>query len=321
MRKNNFLLTLSILLSIAIVIIVVICWHHHARRLTTTLKVVLNGPYALVRTKANPNVITVVSPHDPEGIHRFYSNSLEEGNSQDVHITLSSDGLRPASSPQVNPGLADFMAETDLWVREKYFVTIELPVPEKVTFAAPLHQVKFENGTIGYMATNLVLEYRVTDSEKIHMTSPELNSVSPISSSALEAQYEKRCSGADIRRNSHYYASCIEMRNLLEQCAEVHTDVFFFGVGIPLETQMGLSEEIQSEHAVNFFNNVLLRSFPHLTSKRLAPKGAFEPAESSGPAAMLRKISFNPGEPQPHLRRVSAVIDCKAGNIQVGVPQ
>ena len=79
MRKVHLLLALSTLLVISIVIILIICLRHHSPDSTTTLKVVLNGPYVIVREKSRPDMITVFSPRDNQGLHRFYSNDLKEG--------------------------------------------------------------------------------------------------------------------------------------------------------------------------------------------------------------------------------------------------
>jgi len=321
MRKVRFLLTLSTLLVISIVIILIICLRHSPDS-PATLKVVFNGPFVLVRTKSQPNVITLFSPRDPEGLHKFYSNTLTEGTNQNVHLVLATDGLRSAADLSIDPYFPqDFVADTDVWKRpldgdpaKDYLVTIKLPLPEKITFTSPLNPVTFENGTQSFQATNFVLEYQVTKSDRIHATSRELNSVSPLSSSALQKLYAALCGNADVRQRN--YESCVNVRNLLEQCAGAHTSVLFFGVGIPLETQRAMPQERIDAHAVNFFN-LMLQSFPDLTSKRLKLPDKVDPRGSGGSTAMLMETSFRPVAPQPRLRLVTAVIDCKAGNVIV----
>jgi|GEM_PF-2871451 len=321
MRKVHLLLALSTLLVIG-------CRHtdrddhRYPPNSTTTLKVVLNGPYVIVWTQSRPDVITVFSPRDNQGLHKFYSNNLTEGVDQNVHLRLAAEGLKPAAKLSIDPYFPqDFVVQTDVWQRppkgdpgKDYLVTIELPLPEKITFISPLHPVTFENGTQSYQATNFVLEYQVTDLGKIRATHGS-NSVSPQSSSDLQKQYDVLCGDA---KNRKYYESCANLRNLLEQGAGAKTAVFFFGVGIPLEVQREKPLAFIEAHAIDFFNNAILQSFPKWTGPRLAPKGAFAPQGPDSSKPMLMETSFRAAAPPPlRLLPVTAVIDCKAGNLIV----
>jgi hypothetical protein len=273
-------------------------------------------------------MITVFSPRDNQGLHRFYSNDLKEGKDQNVHITVAVDGRKPAANlpdlpidPYFPP---DFVVNTEVWQRppkgdpgKDYLVTIELPLPEKITYMSPLHPVTFEDGTQGYQATTLVLEYRITDFGKIR-ASDGSHSVSPLSSSDLQKKYNDLCEDPEIGKK--YYEGCANVRNMLEQCAGAKTALFFFGVGISPEEIRKHPYGYADDHAVDFFNNVILRSFPKWTGKRLAPKGAFAPQGSDGSRPMLMETSFRPDAPHPRLLPVNAltaVIDCKAGNLIV----
>jgi hypothetical protein len=322
MRKVHLLLALSTLLVISIVIILIICWRRPHESMTT-LKVVLNGPYVVVREKSRPDMITVFSPRDNQGLHRFYFNDLKKGEDQNVHFTVAVDGRKPtANLPDlpIDPYFPrDFVANTEVWQRPKgdpgkdYLVTIELPLPEKITYMSPLHPVTFEDGTQGYQATTLVLEYRITG--KIR-ASDGSHSVSPLSSSDLQKKYNDLCEDPEIGKR--YYEGCANVRNMLEQCAGAKTALFFFGVGISPEEIRKYPDGYADDHAVDFFNNVILQSFPKWTGKRLAPKGAYAPHGSGGSTAMLMEASFRPAAPRPpRLRLVTAVIDCKAGNLIV----
>lgn len=325
MRKVRFLLALSTLLVISIVIILIICLRR-PHEPTTTLKVVLNGPYVIVREISRPDMITVFSPRDPHGHHRFYANDLEHGTDQNVHITVAADGLKPGTNlPDlpIDPYFPkDFVVNTEVWQRppqgdpgKDYMVTIELPLPTKITFVPGLHPVTFEDGTQSLQATNFVLEYQVTDSSKILPQTSGSSGISPLSSSELQAKFDRTvCAKADVHQNN--YQSCIEIRNLLEQCAGAKTQVLFFGVGIPSYADIGMSPTDVEVHAVEFFN-LMLQSFPHLTGKRLAPKG-YAPQGTGGSTAMLMEASYRPAAPHPPLLLpVTAVIDCKAGNVVV----
>jgi hypothetical protein len=275
-------------------------------------------------------VITVFSPRDHEGLHKFYSNSLSEGVNQNVHLRLGMDGLKPAQNLLIDPYFPkDFVVNTDVWKLPRkedpdYLVKIELPLPEKITYMSPLHPVTLENRTSSFQSTNFVLEYKVTDAGRIHAASPDAtshksNNVSPLTSSALQMKYNVLCE----KPEKHYYESCANLRNLLEQGASAKTMVFFFGVGIPPEDPHTNSIEYMEAHAVDFFNKLIPQSFPNWPGPRLAPKGQYSPQGPSGSTPMLMKTSFRPTATYPPVRPVpvnaffTAVIDCKAGNVIV----
>jgi|SRR5882724_454706 len=322
MKKFYVLLAVPILVGISMLSA---CRHrddeHSSATPPATLKVVINGPFAIVRQKSDPSKIVVFTPRDPQGIHVFYVNDLEHScdMQKNYHFKLLSEGMKAAASPAIDPYLADFTAETDLWNREDYFVTIELPVPSKITFAPPLHPVKFENGTAGYMTTNFVLEYQVAEPGRVRLVSPELNGVHPLATSELQEQYAKLCSGAAA--GEHFHDSCIEIRNLLAQCAGLRAKVFFFGAGMPLTKQTKMSYAEETYHAVHFFNEVFLKSFPHLTSKKLFSAEKSGQEGTDGPRAMLMQASLKLPVSRIRALPVSAVIDCKAGGIIVSITQ
>ncbi|HWF03270.1 MAG TPA: hypothetical protein VHA06_06260, partial [Candidatus Angelobacter sp.] len=127
--------------------------------------------------------------------------------------------------------------------------------------------------------------------------------------------------------SSRYHDSCIEIRNLLAQCTGPQTRIFFFGIGMPVGHENMMTQFEEEDHALHFFNDVLLRSFPHLKNLRLAKIGFSGGLhENMSPTAL--KVSFQENDfigdsernwhgmyPKP----VSAVIDCKAGSLMVGV--
>lgn len=322
MKKVYILLAVPVLLGISMLSA---CRRHHDRHLPdtppATIKVVINGPFAIVWPKSDRSKIIVFTPRDPQGIHVFYVNDLNNSHDEgkNYHFRLLPEGVKAASSLTVDPYLADITTETDKWDPKEYFVRIELPVPEKITFAPPLQPVTFANGSSGYMTTNFVLEYRVAEPDRVKVDSPELGGLHPLATSELQEQYAKLCAGSAA--NSRFHDSCIEIRNLLAQGAGPQAKVFFFGAGIPLDKQSKMNWLEEKEHAVYFFNEVLLKSFPHLTSKRLALPEKTGPSGTDGPRGMLMQVSLK--LPEPHIRAlpVSAVIDCKAGGIIVKTTQ
>jgi hypothetical protein len=276
----------------------------------TPFTILVNGPVAIVVQKSK-STITIFSPRDPEGLHELYVNNLEhsQDSSRDYHFTLEQEGLKPSADVNIDHYLSDFVVHTEDWKREKNFFSIEVPMPEKITFAPPLQPITFENGATGYMATNFVFKYTATDYEKIKAVSHELGTLKPLTNAELQTQYARLCSKAAGDRR--YHDSCIGVRNLLEQFVDEQGRVLFFGIGRPLLKQNLLSEREASDHAIHFFNDVLLRAFPHLQRLRLASKPNGMEISETNP--LLIQASFS--APTSHMEAlpVSAVIDCKAG--------
>src|SRR5438270_1993633 len=143
----------------------------------TTLKVILDGSFAVVFERQNPTRIKAVIPHDPDKLHRFYFNDFVKpvDNGQDANryynFQLSSKGLEEnrARRPYTDQCFRDFSKHSD-WKREKYFVAIELPVPDVITFIAPAAPVTFRRShKQALMPLNHVLRYRVQNVDEGHM--------------------------------------------------------------------------------------------------------------------------------------------------------
>ena len=87
----------------------------------TTLKVVLDGSFAVVFERQNPTRITAVIPHDPDKLHRFYFNDFFKpmDNGQDANryynFQLSSKGLEEnrARRPYTDQCFRDFSKHSD----------------------------------------------------------------------------------------------------------------------------------------------------------------------------------------------------------------
>jgi hypothetical protein len=283
-----------------------------------TLKIILNGPFAIVLKRTDPSRIVVFTPRDPLDKHRFYLNDLQTDldGEKNYHFKLLPAGLEISRRrPTIDPGLADFNAETDLWQREEYFVTIELPVPDAITFAPPAQPVIFTNTRHGSMPLNHILEYRQADLAEITLTSPEVPDTKPVSAWELEKQFAHLCGRPQLQ--GVHRESCSEMRRLLSQASGA-TSTLFFGVGFPLRAESGMNAGEDESHAISFFNEVLLtRSFPHLLSKKLASLVSGQGAASASGRLIPATLSYPPqrGRFLPVFQ--SAVIDCKVGGIIV----
>jgi hypothetical protein len=319
MKRRQWLFSSLIVL---IICVLSACRHNtgnkHLPPSTGTLKVILNGPFAIVLKSNDPSRIIVFTPRDPQDKHQFYFNDLQTDldREKNYHFTLLPAGLqRYSRPPMLDPGLADFNAETDLWQREEYFVTIELPAPDVITFAPPAQPVIFTNGNHGSMPLNHILEYRQANIAKITLTSLELPDARPISASELEKQFAQLCGSPQVQ--GVHGDSCSEMRKLLSQASGA-TSTLFFGVGFPLKAESAMNAVKDDSHAISFFNEVLLkRSFPHLLNKELASLPPSQDAASVSGRLVPVTLSNQPehGRFLPVFQ--SAVIDCKAGGIVV----
>ena len=256
--------------------------HPHA----VTLRVVLDGAFAIVIQADSRWRLRVFTPIDITGMHEFrvFGSQLDHICKNDEitarmrnNFTLLPDGLKASSTrPTVDPCLSDFNVTTDLWCQSRYFVTIDLPAPRNITFMPPLSAVTFKNKEGGHkpgcISSNHVLEYDVTDATKVKMAWQQMKKdveFGPITNADLWERYRKGCD--ELRGD--YSANHEDMQwppQCYEPSAKAMRDkfssfksgdmTFFFGVGLP----HGLHD---SEHPIQFFNERILESFPNLKDR------------------------------------------------------
>ena len=300
-----------------------------------TLRVVLDGSYAIVLQADSRWRLRVFTPIDPTGMHEFrvfgsqLDHSCKDGeftSSMRHNFTLLPEGLKPSSTrPTIDSCLADFNVTTDLWCQSRYFVTIDLPAPRNITFMPPFSTVVFKNRRDGSshekkegcMPANHVLEYDVTDAAKIKMAWQQMKKdveFRPITNAELWDRYRQGCE--ELRGD---YSKDHEMQMPL-QCSETGAKemqekfstfkpgdlTFFFGVGLPRGSP-------DRDHPVQFFNDRILESFPNLKD-RLAIAAIGDPSPACNKAC---KAGGAPGEallkpaiPQARLVPASSVVDC-----------
>jgi hypothetical protein len=290
-----------------------------------TLRIVLHGPFALVLNRTKPSRIKAFVPFDAEKErqHLFsYPTPKDvvgkESDHSSFHFELSTDGLEVNQRlPYVDHGFDDFKIHTGEFepMPKAYFVTIDLPAPEVITFPTGEYafvNVRFVTGKTAAMPLNQVLEYRVRDLGKVRIESKELGSLPALSYSDVRQKYQQ----ADQKKMTSPHGS---VRH--EYMGGTDTDIrtYFFGVGLPSETP----ETVQAEHAIRFFNNRLLASFPNspdAATRRLAAVGVSlcqtTRSDSSGvvPAALTYPM------PEPRLRMVTATDDCRLGGLIGSTP-
>ena len=248
-----------------------------------TVQILLEGAFAVVLQKNNPNRLFAFVPRAEEeshGLdHDFFFNDpmsrLQPATGKDpagYHFQLSEAGLRSYPETYVNPGFADFEAYTQKWRLPNRVVTLQLPFPNSINFSGrPLH-VEFASGRPGFMPTNYILEYYVEEAEKVKLTCPQLGE---------KCAPSPNCPPGVLR--------------------------YFFGVS-------PTKKESPEKHAVEFFNFMLRRCFPELEEHLLS---YIEPSEksrgrtSSAARPRLMPGVLTTGSPSPHLLGVSAVLDCQ----------
>jgi hypothetical protein len=311
---------------------------HHPSRSGHTLKVILQGPFAVVVPKKGgdekDHKIRAFVPFDRDSLHEFRFQTpldppLDSENSHTPPKThafrLSADGLEENErSPYIDHGFDDFKIETGKWEPKlkEYFVFVELPVPDVITFLPPAEGVLFEGGGTGMMPVNQVLEYRVRDMNKVQLHSGG-EKYSPLSCSDLYAQYEKYWSQLSAEDQASILSHHPQAKEELTRCSTSDVSAFFFGVG--LNRGKASTEEfykIAGAHALKFFNETLLKSFPNapnLAKKRLRAIGNYgQPCQPSGQATaspMVMPAVFRSSSLAPRYQTVTSVEDCRAGGL------
>ena len=283
---------------------------------TNKLLYLFNGPLAFVWADSDPSRIIVILPRDPHGYHKLYFPDLKTvQNGEPKSFKMMPDGLQVSTGLSGTDLLKESFAKTDLWKRRNYILTVTLPVPARIMPVGQLERVDFEDPkthkqTSGFMASSILLEYLVTDPGKITVTSSGLANVHPLTIADLESQYNKLCK--TLQWNTRFTQSCSAIEELLAKKEWSNASVFLFGAGLDLDSSVDYAE-----HARSFFNDVLLKSFPHLTQRRLAMK----PQAPSQAGARVRLVSavFERSWMPPRLLPVSALIDCKAVALVVNV--
>jgi hypothetical protein len=308
----------------------------HPSRSGHTLKVILEGPFAVVVPKkgGDDHKIRAFVPFDPGSLHEFRfhtpTNIVDSENSHTPPKThaysLSADGLEENErSPYIDHGFDDFKIETGKWEPKlkEYFVFVELPVPDVITFLPPAEGVLFEGGSTGMMPVNQVLEYRVRDMNKVQLRSGG-EKYSPLSCSDLYAQYETYWSQLSPEDQASILSHHPHAKEELMQCSTSDVSTFFFGVGLKRgKAPTGEFDKIAVAHAIEFFNETLLKSFPNAPNpakKRLQAIGSYgqpycQPSGQATASPMVMPAVFRSSSPAPRYQTITSVEDCRAGGL------
>jgi hypothetical protein len=271
-----------------------------------TLRVVLNGAFAIVIQKNARNRLRVFSPKDLSNLHEFYFNNPREPRpkTQPHNFELLPDGLEvSARPPEVDSSLSAFNVATDLWCQDEYFITIDLPAPQRISFMPPLNNAVLATGAQIHIPSNLVLEYKITDSGRVRMVSQDMKDASPIYFSDLVRIYSGLCSEKGSASNS---SDCQAMERRYQSAAPGSSPGYFFGVGLA-------GYHPDAAHILQFFNTRILASFPHV-AKRLELKsvtnGSANQNRTSAAIPGLDSAVWHPEAQSPRLLQVASVFDC-----------
>lgn len=271
-----------------------------------TLQILLEGAFAVVLQKQSHRLTAFVPRPDParqDLAHYFCLN--DPGNakqpdekSKGYRFELSGEGLYRYPNdpdPYINPGFSDFSAATEKWTIPPSVVVLDLPFPRSINFGGRPLNVRFGKKALkptGLMPTNYIFEYRVEDEGKIKL----------------------KCDRPEMPCSPSPHCPPGVMR-------------FFFGVGPTMHDTKG-----RQQHAVDFFNFMLQKSFPELREKYelayIEPSDYEQPGEngSTYPTSFVK-----PGETPPalvpailrssqqvaRLLPVASLVDCQSGGILV----
>jgi hypothetical protein len=296
----------------------------HTRNRHSSFKVVLHGPFAVVLPRNGQNRVTAFVPFDPKKEHElrfptpFAPAKTERAGS--FQFELGEGGLvRPDRPPYVDHGFDDVTIHSGPWQPQpkQYFVYLELPVPDVITYIPPTEGVLFVGDKPGTMPVTAVLEYGVHELGAVRLRSKQHGEQKPLSAAELRDDYKKSPGGPNYENQKIHQRMALERE--FEDWARSGASAFYFGVGLAPD-----APEKGYDHAIRFFNNTLLGAFPNspdAKSKRLEAIGDYGPPcgfpSRSSPTAMLRSAVFKPEMLQPRLLQVASTDDCGAGIIIV----
>jgi len=297
----------------------------------TTLKVVIDGAFAIVIQTNNRSRVRVFTPKDPDNLHKFYfldgSEQIEskraleprEANRR-YNFELPTDGLRISSQEtHIDPKLKSFYATTDLWCQEDYPMTIDLPRPKGISALLPLVPVTFKkNHQEACMAVVRVLEYDVTDLSRVKIAWNGGKDLRVTPGAALMKRYEDACREQEggkskaSESSQEHVPSCEARSKELASYFAKSDAVFFFGTSLPAGTK-------DLVHPLTFFNDQILASFPRLRDRlELAEIRPGEVCRNQATSSHMEAPEAK--QSAPRFTEVSYVDDCTIGGPLVSFP-
>jgi hypothetical protein len=292
-----------------------------------TLKIYLHGPFAVVMNSKNQYRVRAFVPFDEDGKHEFryptpkdlVSGEGDTGNRNHYEFALREDNLEISGKrPRVDAGFGPFQIHTGEWqpTPDQYFVSVDLPAPEVVTFVPQgVVPVQLATNRLAMMPLDHILEYKVRDSrkmEEIKLVSKKLRTErSPFTCQYLLSMHEEAMRAGSAKGNTS------QLESDLRQCAEADMGAFFFGVGLPYNA---FPPSAEKQHALKFFNHKILGSFPNSPqAKGLELKDVdIAPCATSGGATSYPTLSpavQRYSLPEPHFQQVASFEECRAAGV------
>ena len=302
--------------------------HDDSHHETKTLKVVIQGPFAVVLKKRDErySISAFIPPTvPPEAVHQFRFQtpmSVVENPVPKYHFTLGTEGLEvnERRRPYIDHGLDDMNFDLGEYPAPNYFVSIDLPVPDLITFIPPSEPVVFVDGRIAFAPLNHVLEYKVRDLPKVLLHSEQLKDTAPLAFSEIFKGYQDHFNKEhEYKDKPGHGPQFPRTKPELERPSEADVYTFFFGVGVPPGM---LSDDAAVQHGLEFFNKRLVPLFPN--SKDLKPLSEIRnygdpctPMKKTAPARMQPAV-LRESMQKPRLLLVTGAEDCRAPGLMGG---
>lgn len=302
--------------------------HDDSYRETKTLKVVIQGPFAVVLKRRNDrySLSAFIPPTvPPEPVHQFRFQTpmnVVEKPALKYHFTLGTEGLdvNERRRPYLDHGLDDMNFDLGEYPPPNYFVSMDLPVPDLMTFIPPPEPVVFVDGRLAFAPLNHILEYKIRDVSKVLLHSEQLKNQAPLAFSEIFKGYKDHFDREkDYKDKPGHGPQGPHTKGELGQPSEADVYTYFFGVGVAPGT---LSADAAVRHGLEFFNKRLVPLFPN--SKDLKPLSEIRdygypctPMPKTTPSS-LKPAVLRQSMQKPRLLLVTGADDCRAPGLTGG---
>lgn len=284
---------------------------HHKPPSGPKLAIILQGPFAVVTRKNGERgavaFVPQTNPNDLQHEFRFLKptpNALMTSCGS-YRFSLSRHGLETFErESDISHGFDNVRVTVDEWIPrpDDYFVTLDLPSPEKITYVPPPYPALFgsENnpaGRLGSVPLNHILEYTVRSASangiRLRQDSSgncERQEYPPVPTQDLLKNYEKYHGEMPDQTPD----ASLSQRPYIAKLLARYDFVYFVGVGVaPVKPLTQFHMKAAMDHGISFFNEKLL---PAVYQEQPVP-----------PDAQLKKIGKD-------------VLQCGTGQVEMSTP-
>jgi hypothetical protein len=314
------------------------------------LAVILQGPFAVVLRKSKGYRVTAfvpkTAPDDPARHEFRFLNPLEEPLgpcSASYQFELLPNGLQAtAGVPEIDPGFTNVEFSVNRWVPkpEEYFVMLDLPKPDDITYIPPLYPALFDSGhdtggrsdrdsenmygaRLGSAPMNHVLEYTLRDGDDVRLRQKQVENCGKahdypaVPHKKMLEEYERYQKSMPDQAED----PSLSQRPHFSRWMEAYSYIYFLGVGLHPYTGKGPfpQGEINARvtHGIRFFNERLLPAIyqgqPIPPGSKLVKLGM--DALPCGPSQHLKPGAWNDSFSQPRLLTVASTENCAAPGV------